>query len=519
MSGPGPVGWWRFEEQSGTAAFDASGNFNNATNTAALMPAWTSGGKVGGALKFDGSDDLVAITNGPIFDFSGGGSFTLAGWANPTTTNSNQTIVAVWGDGVGSNRQWFLQNDRAGFYDGSSNQITPSLDANYTNWHYYAVTYSKSNGTLIMYVDGVNKKSSTGLTSNATYNGALTLRIGNLDGSSQKMTGLIDEVKIYNYARSSRQIALDYNGGGPVEYWSFNEGYASTTYDGTGNINNTLTLQDNTLWTLSGKAGKALSFDGTNDQLKGATNAATSFSSTESHTYEAWVNWNGGTGYRWIIVGSTGTNGTQLALGGGANGRPTFWYSGGSSQYNVTPALTSGQWQHIAASYDANSNKVTIYVDGAAKGTSGALGSWGSAAFTRSVGGASAYYFDGSLDEVKIYNYARTPEEVRQDYNSGGGASGKSSNIVLGAVRNSASTWDDGGFGGDSPLAWWRFEEQTGTAAFDSSGNGHTATNTAAAMPVWTVVGKAGGALIFNGTTNGITALQSTDFTPSSLTI
>ena len=528
VSGPGPVGYWRFEEQTGTVAYDASGNFNNATNTAALMPAWTSGGKIGGALSFNGSSNYLMAPNNATTNITS--NQTVSVWVKSSTYVASADIVQRWANDAATQKVWrlataTLYGTASVFLRVSSDGTTNSREVGVVSssvidgkWHNINAVYDGS--AISFYLDGALASStpySSGLysyPSNKVIIGTCTT-VGAPCGSGSYFNGLIDEVKIYNYARDSRQIMQDYNGGGPVAYWSFEEGYASTTYDGSGN-NNTLTLQDNTLWTLSGKVGKALTFDGTNDQLSGATNGATSFGSTESHTYEAWVKWNGGTGNRWIIHGYNSTNGTALAL---STGNPAFWYQGGSTNYSPSPAISSGAWHHIAASYDGVANKVKIYVDSKLHGTSGTLGSWSSTAFTRSIGGVGAFYFDGSIDDVKIYNYARTPEEVLQDYNSGGGASGKSSNIVLGAVRNSASTWDDGGFGGDAPVAYWRFEEQTGTVAYDSSGNGRIATNTTALMPTWTVVGKAGGALSFNGTTNGIYTMPNSAFTPSNITI
>ena len=54
----GLVGWWKFDETSGTVAYDSSGNGNHGNLTNG--PTWVSG-KIGGALSFDGVDDSVLI--------------------------------------------------------------------------------------------------------------------------------------------------------------------------------------------------------------------------------------------------------------------------------------------------------------------------------------------------------------------------------------------------------------------------------------------------------------------------
>ena len=51
------VGWWRFDEGSGTTASDSSGKGNDASFESS--PAWVEDGKFGKALKFDGSSDYL----------------------------------------------------------------------------------------------------------------------------------------------------------------------------------------------------------------------------------------------------------------------------------------------------------------------------------------------------------------------------------------------------------------------------------------------------------------------------
>ena len=62
----GLVGWWKFDEGSGTVAYDSSGNGNDGNLTNG--PTWTTG-KIGGALSFDGVDDFVDVSN---FQWGGG---------------------------------------------------------------------------------------------------------------------------------------------------------------------------------------------------------------------------------------------------------------------------------------------------------------------------------------------------------------------------------------------------------------------------------------------------------------
>ncbi|KPJ66357.1 MAG: hypothetical protein AMJ43_08440, partial [Coxiella sp. DG_40] len=74
------VAWWRLDETKGTKASDSSGN--NHTGMLVGGPPWQpSGGKVDGALSFDGVDDYVDLTDEMA---NLGGDFTIVLWAYPT---------------------------------------------------------------------------------------------------------------------------------------------------------------------------------------------------------------------------------------------------------------------------------------------------------------------------------------------------------------------------------------------------------------------------------------------------
>jgi hypothetical protein len=78
----GPVAAYTFDEGSGSAVSDASGAGNHGTVVGAT---WTSRGRFGSALAFDGVDDLVSINGAPSLDLTT--SLTLTAWVYPTTVN------------------------------------------------------------------------------------------------------------------------------------------------------------------------------------------------------------------------------------------------------------------------------------------------------------------------------------------------------------------------------------------------------------------------------------------------
>src|SRR3989344_7117303 len=82
------LSYWNFDEGSGTIAADSSGN--GYTGTLQNGPTWTTG-RINQALNFDGSNDVVSVSNAldiPALPF------TIAVWVNPTNYNSWREIFS-----------------------------------------------------------------------------------------------------------------------------------------------------------------------------------------------------------------------------------------------------------------------------------------------------------------------------------------------------------------------------------------------------------------------------------------
>lgn len=484
VSGPGPINYWSFNEGSGTSVADSVGGFTGtlypgtAGSYTATSSLWAPIGKVGNALRFDGTDDYVHMGTAV---FGAEHAMSAGAWIKPSGNNNEYYGVIVnrsqyaypfQFQTVGSAQTGLrvvLRTSGSGYqiYEYGSLGIVPDV------WQYVGFTYDP--GMLKIYIDGVNVQSataSTGVLSSVTS--AAPLTIGSAAGVNQFFKGSIDEVKIYDYARTPRQIALDYNGGGPVGYWTFDEGYASTTKDMSGQGNDG-TLVDNTVWTMNGKFGKALSFDGTDDYVSAGNIAAT------SSTLALWVYPSSSTGGIATLDG--GTHNVSISAGTVAAGgwsSPTIYING----KNRTGPLETDSWQHVAVA-----SVTAIPVTALRIGTDG------------------TNYFTGLIDDVKIYNYARTPEEIRQDYNAGGGSSGQGAALKLGSKRNESSTWDDGGFGGAAPVLHWSFQDVSDTTVYDTSGHlTHGSINGTAS---WIQGGAVGQAARFN--TDGVTYVTVSD--------
>jgi hypothetical protein len=222
----------------------------------------------------------------------------------------------------------------------------------------------------------------------------------------------------------------------PIAYWRLGEADGTVAYDYWGG--NDGEYNDVAL----GLAGysvsdpdKAAGFGGVNTYVGVVNSPAINFSgSSATFTLEAWVNGPAtqldGAG---IIAKGRGTTGA----GGVPGEQYTLDVSGGFYRFHVDPATGTagevialvgpdGTWQHLVAVYDQSAGTMAIYVNGenVGSGTTPDAGPLSSALplgiGSRRGGVGSEYdlYFDGSIDEVAIYNTALTAEQVLAHFNS-----------------------------------------------------------------------------------------------------
>jgi hypothetical protein len=427
LEGPPPIGYWKFDDFSGTTAVDSSGNGNDGTIVGA---AWEARGKKGSALKFDfsGNNDYVDLGDpaNESLDF-GTGNFSISlwfkkafimvkspGWPNISsaagwtfyTRSTNPYIVLNWGD-ASDNDQYF------GF-------STQSLDDG--KWHHAVVTVERG-GTTRGYIDGIQTASASNTVTGSISNSANFYIMRSLDNAL--VQGYVDEVKIWNYALTPRQVAMEYNNGGPVGYWKFDEGAGEAVYDYSGNGNNgTLVVgsggtqtSTSSAWSngSSGKINGSLNFDGTDDYI--SISDDNSLDLTSRLTIAAWVKTSKGTSES--VVTKYGNYYFAINRDSITDGRFSLYLT---SWKDSVSSVNDGAWHHIAATWDGS--YVRLYKDGELDASFAYSGTLTANSNPVEIGRRSdiGWYFNGQIDEVKIWNYALTPEEIKREYNGGFGS-------------------------------------------------------------------------------------------------
>lgn len=534
---PGPVAYWNMEEGSGNTINDKSGNGN--TSSAFTGNVAFAGGKYGKALTFDGNGDEVDIPETSSTDLGATtDSYTVMLWFKTTQNNAAEKYLLAKDTISSPTSSPFLLEFNSGNFVCFEHwrNVAPTHDNfacstttyNDGRWHHVAGVRNVATDLLSLYIDGVFIGSVTD-TSTATTANNDPVRLGNGAAGGFDYSGSIDDVKIYNYARTPKQIISDMNAGHPapgspvgsaVGYWKFDEGYGTTANnsgsDGANSpatLNNMSTGPTTSGWTTAGKFGKAIAFDGTNDYVSVNSNP-TALKITGDLTLSAWVNLRTNTATHDIIAkkGASGQFGYRLSTD--TSGKLNMEVSGTGSDTRAatgSATLTTNTWYHVAGVYKAGTS-ITVYVNGVQDGqvTTVMPASIFNSTANVNIGAentGASNLMAGAIDEPKIYSGALTASEIMVDRN-------RSASQVLGSLSDTSglsggSTASNSASAeycipGDTttctaPVGRWDLEEGSGTTTQDTSGNGNT--GTLSNGPKWTT-GKVGKGIKFTASSN-----------------
>jgi len=194
------------------------------------------------ALSMDGNDQVVVLDNTALRLT---GPLTVEAWFRVTThINDWVRIVGKGSSGPRNYGLWIHQNGTFLFQQygsGGSTGAAYNAPIQINQW-YHIAGVRKASGSSDLYVDGQLRASdSSPVTTPSTSSDPLTFGYA---GFHQYLRGQIDEVKIWNIARTQSEIQSGlYNKlvgdeQGLVGYWDFDEGAGNIAYDKTGNGHN-----------------------------------------------------------------------------------------------------------------------------------------------------------------------------------------------------------------------------------------------------------------------------------------
>ncbi|MGZ4318608.1 MAG: LamG domain-containing protein, partial [Gaiellaceae bacterium] len=344
-----------------------------------------------------------------------------------------------------------FEEGATGASPGQNHPITGNTVVTSGVWHHAAATYDGT--TWKLYLDGAaDGQLSVGQPprSDSIQHAALGTALNSTGVPSGYFLGVLDEARVWNYARTQAQIQATKDieitsAPGLIGRWGLNEGAGSTIGDSTGSGNNGTTANTPT-WTTDVATltpapawNSALYLPGTGYVTFGPTpglGAATFTLETWFKRAGAGVGTSTGNGgltsaIPLITKGRAEADGSNLDMNyflgiDATSGKLVADFEEGAT--GASPGLnhpitgntvvTSGVWHHAAVTYDGTSWK--LYLDGAADGQlsvgqpprsdsiqHAALGT------AMTSAGAAAGFFHGTLDEARIWNYARTQAQIQ----------------------------------------------------------------------------------------------------------
>ena len=264
-------------------------------------------------------------------------------------------------------------------------------------------------------------------------NGSHSLAAVAVDAAGTQTTSTAVSVTVNNPAGSAGLVAA----------YGFEEASGTTTADQTG-LGHTGTLSGPTRSTL-GKFGRALSFDGVNDWVTVAD--ANDLDVTTTMTVEAWVFPTATTNAWRTTLAKEQSSGLSYAMmANSSSGRPFGVIDTGGEQLAQGPAgLPVNAWSHLTATYDGSA--LRLYVNGTLVTTTPAIGSIIASGSPLRFGGNSGLgeWFQGRLDDIRIYNRTLSASEIQTDMNTPAGQPAPTDTTPPSAPGNLTATGQLGG--------------------------------------------------------------------------
>jgi hypothetical protein len=227
----------------------------------------------GNAISFDGVNDVIQIPNAANNDF------TYELWIKTAQVGPNPGSPAFSGAGIlssdigstntGDFTPMALNGNFISFGTGDPEiTLTSTIPINDNKWHHVAVTRDKTTLTKKIFIDGI--ENATGSCSNLSYNLNPNIYIGADVIDNVFFNGSLDEIRVWNKALTETEIrdrmchkitSSDVLYSNLVAYYNFDESTGIITFDGTGNANYGVFINDPVRVTSGAAIGAASSHD------------------------------------------------------------------------------------------------------------------------------------------------------------------------------------------------------------------------------------------------------------------
>lgn len=455
------VAWYKLEGSNPNTAYDSKGDADGDI-TGATFETGIIDDK---ALSLDGSGDYVSVDDLTALDDLTKGTICL--WTRLDSDGDDEPVsFAITNNSSSTRTELIVEHDMRLNYDRMNIKLVVDdtyqwqmlssnnfLDPYIGKWMHIAIRHDGNAPTF--FVNGVEQTFTWGsqtdttkwlkaiLTDATTDADIQTFGVGLINGtifSGSDFDGAIDDIKIYESVLTDSQIKSIWEDGTKRLHIAFNEGSGDTAYDGTGNGHDGYI--NGASWDANGIDDDALDFDGTNDLV--CISTISDFADNTQGSISVWAKIDQDDGNQNEVLNfSNDGSSARTELMVDFDMRSNYdrvlvtlvkdgtyqWQMVGTS--NVLDSYI-GSWVHLVVVQDGTSP--TFYING----TEGTF-TWGSetdkTAWLKAIltdastdsdvftigafqnNGSDYAYFDGLIDEVRIYNSALTETEVDSLYN------------------------------------------------------------------------------------------------------
>lgn len=424
------AGHWKFDETGGSTAVNAveGGSAGVLANGAAFDPAGPPGMR--GAVRFDGNDDEVVVP-GPVVATDR--SFTVAAWMKLDQAAPNGhslTAVSQAGNGVstfflgareldgGSVWELYTTKGDPANREGDSFVRSPAK-VGLGAWTHVTGVYDATANQIRIYVGG--ELAATAPATVGAASGVLKLGRGLWNGSPvNAWAGKVDDLRMFSRAVSAEEIrGIVTQDGVPSSEFPLD----GSAKDADGND----LSRGGVTWSAGQSANPdpndlAVTLDGVDDHIAAKPVVDTS----RTFSVAAWVKVNQARDGWGSVVSQNGTHTSAFNLAHtGSSGKWAFTMHGPDAatlteitRVHSAETAQQGVWTHLAASYDAQSGAMRLYVNGVLSGTGSFSARW-NATGEFDIGRARWYgqwvdQLPGTVDDVRTYNRILFDDEIRR---------------------------------------------------------------------------------------------------------
>ncbi|NOY30300.1 MAG: LamG domain-containing protein, partial [Planctomycetes bacterium] len=283
-------------------------------------------------------------------------------------------------------------------------------------WYHIVAAFNESDDSYAVYVDGELQASGTSPVNLVTQSPGI-LTFGTRTGSGENWEGSLRDFRIYDRWLTKDEIS---DLSGLAGYWKLDETSGTLAVDSSPNGNDG-TYTGGVLLNQSGQVDQAADFDGTDGYVSVADD--TSLQMDAVFSVSAWIRADESTNVNQMILNKEGEY--EIAIFPGGEIRWAVMNTDPGWAWHATGhVITVGKWTHVAMTYD--NGTVNTYANGMLVDTyngSGVVGDQYPSLNELRIGGRSnnppGKYFDGLIDDVRVFSRVMCPEEVFGQYKGG----------------------------------------------------------------------------------------------------